>query len=187
MQSAQKAQEEAEQALQDLLNLDPDILTEESLEISESEINSLLAEDTITQNKMEDFETENGIDGEKVMDKLGSIKCEFTKDDIEFWFTELETQLEVIEVKAQWTKRIALQRFLPAEIKQEVKSLLVIQKAQAGTDIYKRIKTELLDLFGAKPEDAYIRAKNRVMTGKPSQLGNALIFGSWQCQPGTIF
>ena len=70
LQSAQKAQEEAEQALQDLLNLDPDILTEESLEISESEINSLLAEDTITQNKMEDFETENGIDGEKVMDKL---------------------------------------------------------------------------------------------------------------------
>ena len=29
--------------------------------------------------------------------------------------------------------------------------LLVIPKAQAGDDIYKKIKAELLDLFGPKP------------------------------------
>ena len=51
----------------------------------------------------------------------------------------------------------------------------MLTKPNAGTDIYKRIKTELLDLFGKKPEDAYIRAKNRVMTGKPSQLGKAIL------------
>ena len=83
--------------------------------------------------------------------------------------------MEIIEVKSQWTKRIALQRFLPAEIKQEIKTLLKVQKANAGTDIYKRIKTKLITLFGAKPEDSYNRAKNRVMTGKPSQLGEALV------------
>ena len=179
LQAAQEAQREAEQALQDLLNLEPDILTHNSPEISESEINSLLAEDT--SDHIMDFDLENGVDGEKALDKMSSVKCEFTKDDIEFWFTELETQLEVIEIKSQWSKRIALQRFLPAEVKQEVKSLLIIQKAQAGNDIYKRIKTELLDLFGQKPEEAYIRARNRVMTGKPSQLGKALINDICKC------
>ena len=37
------------------------------------------------------------------------------------------------------------------------------------------LQDELIELFGAKPEDAYIRAKNRVMTGKPSQFGKLLI------------
>ena len=32
-----------------------------------------------------------------------------------------------------------------------------------------------MELFGQKPEDAYERAKNRVLTGKPSQLGKLLI------------
>ena len=124
---------------------------------------------------MADFDTENGTDGEKALDKLGSIKCPFDKSDIEFWFCELEGQLETIGVKSQWVKRIALQQFLPVEIRAEVKSLLKIQKSASGTDIYKRIKKELIDLFGQKPEDAYLRAKNRVMTGKPSQLGKAII------------
>ena len=188
LQKAQEAQQEADKALEEFLAIDPSILTAEGPEISEDEIQQLLAAEAIADQpsleeagNMADFETENGTDGEKALDKLGSVKCEFSKDDIEFWFTELETQLEIIEVKSQWTKRIALQRFLPAEIKQEVKSLLVIQKANAGTTIYKRIKTELLDLFGAKPEDAYMRAKNRVMTGKPSQLGNALIADLCTC------
>ena len=50
-----------------------------------------------------------------------------------------------------------------------------LSKAEAGNDIYKKCKTELIELFGAKQEDCYIRAKNRVMTGKPSQLGKALL------------
>ena len=84
-------------------------------------------------------------------------------------------QLTLIEVKSQWLKRLALQRFLPVEIRHEVKELLILGKTEAGTDIYKKIKLELLSTFGAKPEDAYTRAKNRVMTGLPSQLGKALL------------
>ena len=171
LEAARKAEEEANQAIQNLLEIDPEIFAnEDETSIADSEISELLADDI-----MEDFDVENGTDGKEALTKLGSVKCDFSKDDIEFWFTEFETQLEVIEVKAQWTKRIALQRFLPAEIKEEVKTLLKIQKANAGTDIYKRIKTELITLFGPKPEDAYTTAKNRVMTGKPSQLGKKLV------------
>ena len=176
LQAALQAQREADQALQDLLNIDPDIFTDtEVSSISETEVKQLL-------DIMESFDVENGVDGKSALEKMGSVQCAFSKDDIEFWFTELESQLEIIEVKSQWTKRIALQRFLPAEIKQEIKTLLKIQKANAGTDIYKRIKTELINLFGSKPEDAYLRAKNRVMTGKPSQLGKALVDDICECE-----
>ena len=83
----------------------------------------------------------------------------------------MEGQLEIIEIKSQWIKRTTPQRFLPTEIK----SLMNLTKAQAGNDIYKRIKYELIDLFGSKPEDAYNLSKSRVMTKKPSQLGIALV------------
>ena len=43
-------------------------------------------------------------------------------------------------------------QFLPAEMKEEVKSLLQLQKANAGVTIYKKIKSELIDLFGSKPK-----------------------------------
>ena len=180
LQAAIQAQREADQAFQDILNLDPDIFAEDQplVQISDKEIENILTEEV-----MEDFEVENGTDGEKALDKLGTLKCEFDKTDLEYWFSELEGQLETIEVKSQWLKRTALQRYLPAEMKLEVKSLLKLTKTQAGTDIYKKIKTELLSLFGAKPEDAYITAKNRVMTGKPSQLGKAIIEDLCTCTP----
>ena len=175
LQVAIQSQKEADQALKDLLDIDPDIFAgTSSEEISEDEI-ALLLEESTDSNMAEAFDVENGTDGDKALDKLGTIKCPFDKNDVEFWFCELESQMEVIGVKSQWVKRIALQQFLPVEIRSEVKSLLMLSKPNAGTDIYKRIKTELLDLFGKKPEDAYIRAKNRVMTGKPSQLGKAIL------------
>ena len=184
IQEAQLAQQQLGEEIDSLLAINPDILSGESVNVSAEEAERLLS--TLDQEAPEeasimDFDTENGADGANAMDKMSSVKCGFTREDIEFWFTELETQLEVIEVKSQWSKRIALQRFLPADVKQEVKSLLVIPKAQAGNDIYKKIKLELLDLYGPKPEDAYIRAKNRVMTGKPSQLGKALINDICKC------
>ena len=180
LQAIRSAQEEADKAVQDLLSLDPDILAGEDVSIAENEVEELLAEDLVDQpiievGAMADFESENGIDGDKADEKLGTIQCPFDKDDIEYWFSELEGQLEVINVRAQWTKRTALQRVLPLEIKAEVKSLLRLTKSNAGNDIYKRLKQELIDLFGKKQEDDYLRAKNRRLTGKPSQLGKALI------------
>ena len=156
LQQAQQAQDEADQAYQELLQLAPDIFEGD-------------------QEIMADFDTENGVDGKSALSDLKAVICPFIKDDIEFWFGQLEGQLEVIEIKSQWLKRIAIQRFLPPEIQTEVKSLLTLSKTAAGADIYLKIKTELLELFGKKPEDGYTRAKNRVLTGKPSQLGKALI------------
>ena len=146
LQAAQQSREEANKAFQELRDIAPDLFEYDAETVTE-DIPEEVIDELLAEEKMEDFETENGTDGDKAMDKLGSVKCEFTKDDIAFWFTEFETQLEVIEVKSQWTKRIALQRFLPPEIKQEVKTLLMIPKAQGGADIYKRMKAELLDLF----------------------------------------
>ena len=171
LEEAQKAQAEADQALEELLNIAEDIFgdleDDSSEDIDEDE---LLAPDI-----MEDFDVENGTDGDKAAEKLGTLQCPFTKSDIDFWFTQLETQLEVLGVKSQWVKRLALQRVLPPEYQEDVKGLLRVSKSASGTDIYKRLKTELLKLYGQKPEDAYNRAKNRIMSGTPSQLGKALI------------
>ena len=173
IQAAAQSQEEANQALQDFLSLDPDIFEHgaEGVNLDEEEINTILEESAT----MENFEDENGTDGSKAMEQLLAVKCPFIKDDIDFWFSQFEGQLEVIEIKSQWVKRIALQRFLPPEIQLQVKSLLKLLKTQAGDDIYKRLKLKLIHIYGDKPEDAYIRAKNRVMTDKPSQLGEQLI------------
>ena len=177
LQAALEAQKEADQALRDFLNIDPEILTgASSADLTEEEVSELLKEEI-----MADFETENGTDGEKAMEKLTTVVCPFDQADIEYWFSEIEGQLELIEVKSQWLKRMALQRFLPLEIKAEIRSLLKLTKANAGTDIYKQMKKELIDLFGQKPEDAYKRAKSRVMTGKPSQLGKQLIEDLCKC------
>ena len=106
LNAAAKAQEEANQALEDLLNIAPDLFEGDEID-KEVSLDILDESDSMT-----DFDTENGVDGDKAMEKLGAVKCEFDKSDIENWFSELEGQLEVIEVKAQWTKRTALQRFL---------------------------------------------------------------------------
>ena len=172
LDAAIKAQEEANQALQDLLELAPDIFEETGENIADIDPNIL--DDEAVAN-MADFDVENGTDGEKAIAQLNTVQCPFDRGDIEYWFSELEMQLSLIEVKSQWLKRLALQRFLPVEIRHEVKDLLILGKTEAGTDIYKKLKTELVDLFGSKPEDAYMRAKNRVMTGLPSQLGKAVL------------
>ena len=124
---------------------------------------------------MVDFDQENEDDSATAMDNLRSVQCPFNKIDIVFWFSQLEDQLTLIGVKKQWTKKIALVRFLPPEIQNEVKSLLKLGQTAAGNNIYFRIKTQLLKLYGPKPEDAYMLAKNLVLTDKPSQLGNKMI------------
>ena len=124
---------------------------------------------------MVDFDAENADDSASAMDNLRSVHCPFNKSDIEFWFSQLEDQLTLIGVKRQWTKKIALSRFLPPEIQTEVKSLMKLSQTAAGNDIYLKIKTRLLKLYGPKPEDSYLRAKSRVLTGKPSQLGKLLV------------
>ena len=172
LQAAIKSREEADQALKDLYNIAPDIFDGTD---SESVLIENVDELLDLSDNMAEFDTINGTDSATAMENLKSVQCPFELSDIEYWFTEFELQLTLIDVQSQWLKRLALQRFLPPEIRQEVKTLFKLSKADAGNDIYKKCKTELIELFGAKQEDCYIRAKNRVMTGKPSQLGKALM------------
>ena len=182
LESIAQTRKETKKVIQDFLDIDPEIFEGEAVEITDEEAAKILEDSLENVVVMADFDTENENDGEKAMEKLCTVQCPYNPNDLEFWFTELEGQLEIIEIKSQWSKRMALQKLLPLEVKEEVKTLLKITKANAGTDIYFRIKAELLDLFGKKPEDDYIRAKNRVLSGKPSQLGKALINDICTCQ-----
>ena len=173
LQAAQAAQEEANQAFQDLLAIAPDIF--EGDISGAGEVSEDILDESLEAEIMADFDKIDGKDGDKALDKMSSVQVPYDANDLEYWFSEVEGQLELIDVQSQWYKRMALQKLLPLEVKEEVKTLLRLSKTQAGNDIYFRLKQELLELFGKRPEDDYTRAKNRLLTGKPSQLGKALI------------
>ena len=164
LESIAKSREATEKAVQDLLALEPDILAGEDTVVSESEAEILLRIDENSEVDLEaannqaimTFETENGEDDATAMDNLRTVQCPFNQEDIEFWFSQLEDQLTLIGVKAQWTKKIALVRFLPPAIQSEVKSLLKLKQNEAGEDIYLKIKNEL---FGASSKSLKVVSK----------------------------
>ena len=56
-------------------------------------------------------------------------------------------KMELLAIKSQWYKRIVLSNNLPELVKQEVKSILKKNKAQAGPTVYKDLKYKVLELF----------------------------------------
>ena len=78
-------------------------------------------------------------------------------------------------VKGQWLKRTILQRNLPNKQKEDVKSLLTLTQTEAGTDIYLKLKRNLVRIYAPKAQDAYRRALARTMVGLPSQLGYQIV------------
>ena len=56
---------------------------------------------------------ENGVDGDKAQQDARQIKIEFEPHDIAFWFSQLEAELVMAEVRSQWLKKTVLQRNLP--------------------------------------------------------------------------
>ena len=83
--------------------------------------------------------------------------------------------MTMASVGSQWLKKTILQRNLPNKQKEDVKSLLILDKTEAGDDIYKKVKTELLRIYAPKPTDSYCKALSRTMTGLPSQLGLQIV------------
>ena len=122
-----------------------------------------------------EVDVEDGVDGTNALNKVESIKLEWDKDDVRFWFNELESKFELIQIKSQWTKRHVLANLLPPLQKKEVKDLLMKSKAAAGTNIYKQLKTRLLEHFGPRVEDAFEEAAALVLVGKPSALAQRII------------
>ena len=78
-------------------------------------------------------------------------------------------------VKSQWLKRSVLVKNLPPKVQADVMSLLILKQTEAPTDIYKKIKTEVLRIHAPKKEDTFKKALTRVLVGLPSQLGEQLV------------
>ena len=121
------------------------------------------------------YDVEDKADGDKTADQARSIKLEFDSVDIKFWFAQLEDEMVMASVGSQWLKKTVLQRNLPIKQKEDVKSMLTLQKSEAGENIYLRIKNELMRIYAPKPQDSYRKALSRTMTGLPSQLGAQIV------------
>ena len=103
---------------------------------------------------MSDFDTINTPDDNAVLAKLASVKVTWHQDDIHYWFFELETQMELINITSQWVKRIVLATNLPETVKEEIKDLLKKPKSQAPAMVYKELKQKIMELFGPREEEA---------------------------------
>ena len=121
------------------------------------------------------FEDENAADGAKALEYSRTLLLEYNAEEVLFWFMQLENEMFTCEVKSQWLKRCILVKNLPPKVQADVKSLLVLQKAQAPGDIYKKIKKEILRIHAPVKEETYKKALTRVLVGLPSQLGQVLI------------
>ena len=124
---------------------------------------------------MVNFDMEDKDEGEKSQDLARHIKVDFDVNDIKFWFSQLEDEMELASIGKQWLKKTVLQRILPVKQKEDVKSFLTLQKAYAGDHIYHDIKTALIRTYALKPQDSYRRALTRTMVGLPSQLGYQIV------------
>ena len=65
-----------------------------------------------------DFDMVNEADTELALGKLTSVKVTWDPEDLEYWFGELEQQMELIQIRAQWTKRVILSNNLPRRSRQ---------------------------------------------------------------------
>ena len=97
-----------------------------------------------------DFEDENGADDDKALEFSRSLKLEYDPLEVAFYFIQLENEMFTCGVKSQWLKRSILVKNLPPKIQADVKSLLILKKSEAPTDLYKQIKTEILRIHAPK-------------------------------------
>merc|ERR1712212_1359090 len=72
---------------------------------------------------------------------------------------------------------------LPKKQVYDLKGLLRLNEASAGTTPYKTAKNRLIEIYGPKEEDAYGRATNLVLTDLPSQLAKQIADQMCSCQP----
>merc|ERR1711989_137260 len=103
------------------------------------------------------FDEINQTDGPDAVGKLASVKVPWNKD-VEYFFFELENQMELIALKSQWLKRVVLANNLPEDVKNELKATLKKPKSAAPDKVYKKLKDKVFDLFGPKEGDKYEKA-----------------------------
>ena len=174
LKQAQLARQEAEQVLQEFCNIALDIFDDDDTPIDNSEIDieDIIVDPIVT---MVNFDEKNEENGDDAMKNLGQIKVKWNAENPDFFFAQLETELQIFSILKQFTKRQALIRSLPEEIALEFMHLICLQEDKAGNTPYKSLKTALLKAYGPRPGDAFQRALSRVMVGKPSSLLKLII------------
>ena len=187
-QAADRQQRGARRYLRSLPNLDTttesfqDCDSDDVGQVGNLDGNDSLSEsssDTGSQNETmappTPFDREDKPDDENAWKK--SVDIVFQKHDVEFWFAELEAQMKKFGINSQWSKRTALltKGILPDEVIEELKPLFRLSETDAGNKIYHDIKTELLEIYGQKDEDACEKASKMTLTTRPSALGKQLI------------
>ena len=124
--------------------------------------------------KAKPVDTANFQDDDEAWKK--EIKIKFDKSDISYWFNSVEAQMKKYGINSQWSKKDAIAALLPEDVLEECKPILRLQEADAGPAIYKKLKTELLDLYGPRDEDVFKKAiALRLGNDRPSALGKRLI------------
>ena len=124
------------------------------------------------------FEDENGVDDAGAF-KDACAKLDrliWNEEDLPFFISQVEIKLKASGVKNNFTKFQALSQVLPPRVQNEVKSLLVMQETDfPNGDAYKKLKHEVIRIFGPRPEASFERALGRTLTDKPSMLARALV------------
>ena len=101
------------------------------------------------------------------------LKLKFNQE-VEYWFNSVEAQMTSYGINKQWDKKNSILPMLPEDLIEELMPLLRLKQAEAGM-IYKAVKTEILQLYGPKDEDAFSKAIALRLTDRPSALAKKLI------------
>ena len=125
-----------------------------------------------------DFEDEDGQDDDRAMqDACRNLeRFEWQPEDLPFYFNQIEAKMAAAGVKKNYTKFQVLSTILPRKVQDQVKPLLRLKASDfPNGDAYKKLKAEVLRIFGPKPKRAVERALGRVLSGKPSELARELV------------
>ena len=119
------------------------------------------------------FDTEDKENDSEAWKK--EVKIKFQPHDVEYWFNTVEAQMKKFGINRQWDKKDAIVPLLPDDVVEECKPILRLSQTDAGDQVYKNLKDEILSLYGSRDEDAFKQALALKLTGKPSALGKKLI------------
>ena len=101
---------------------------------------------------------------------------EFEEHDLDYYFNQIELKMKSSGVKKSYTKFQILTTILPVRVRDQVKPLLRKQETDFGNEKpYKLLKDQIIKIFKPPEESDYERAKNRVLSGKPSELARTLV------------
>ena len=124
------------------------------------------------------FEDEDGVDEAGALREAcrNVEKVEWDDNDVAFFFSKVEIKMSAVGVKKQYTKFQVLSTVLPKKVEDQLKSLLIKTETDyPEKNAYKLLKTEVLRIFGPKPERAVERALSRVLVDTPSHLARDLV------------